>query len=225
MLDDDVSYLSALKELIKLQPNNQIILLEYYNNRRETIPRRMRRLREGKTTTTTTTTTNQVKKIESSQKKPLALTYKELEEIRSKITIMFSPKLKHQFTRQFDTLKTFDIQGQCSTLLRISSNNLSEFASSATPKLIEMIIRVCRTMVDAERVFQEEEKNSIVPFSYIQYSYKLVVEMTKLSRIESTLSMIDEEHRDSLDQLIDYFRSISKAFADIEKLDRLKKNV
>lgn len=61
---DNRAYELALKECIKLQPSNQIILAEYYTYRHEQIPRKKRRIR------TRSTDENQ-------------LTYDELEQIRA----------------------------------------------------------------------------------------------------------------------------------------------
>ena len=63
MSHDYRSYESTLREYIKYQPNNQIVLAEYYGSRREQVPRTKRRLR-----------------IHS--KDELVLTYDELEDIR-----------------------------------------------------------------------------------------------------------------------------------------------
>jgi hypothetical protein len=47
MLRNDRLYESTLKEYIKFQPNNQIILAEYYSSRHEQIPRKKRRIRNN----------------------------------------------------------------------------------------------------------------------------------------------------------------------------------
>lgn len=60
---DNHGYQLILKECVKIQPNNQIVLAEYYASRHEQIPRRKRRIR--------------MKSLDDMQ-----LTYDELEQIR-----------------------------------------------------------------------------------------------------------------------------------------------
>lgn len=219
-------YALTLKDLIKLQPKNQVVLAEFYASRQEAIPRRMRRLRtNGTATGTSVTVTNP-----SSTTAPLTavieetlLSYEQLEVLRTQKAHTLSTNVSYQFTQQLEALKLTDIEGQCVLMLRVPTKGLFKFASAASPKLVETIIRVCRTMVHSEKRFQQEHKSRIAPFSYIQFCFQLLVQVTTLPRIESALMMIDVDHRASLDDLLAYYSSISSTLTDVEKLNRLRK--
>jgi hypothetical protein len=177
------SYELILKEYIKLQPNNQIILTEYYTYKHEQIPRKKRRIR--------------TKSIDENN-----LSYEELEQIRLE-------KINENFS-----LDSNDIKDQCSFILHLQSFD------SVTTKLIECIINISRLMIQAEENYQEEHKSTILPFSYIEFCFNILVELTTFSQIDLVLSMIDENYRILLDELISYY---SSKFNDVEKLNRLKK--
>lgn len=225
MAGDHQAYVKTLQDLIEIQPNNQIVLSEYYNARHETIPRQMRRLRA---TPKTTENTNSAAKdspttTEPSTNERMGLNYEDLEDIRMKKAPPLSSNLAYQFMKQFEALKTDDLGGQCALFLRLTNQSLFKFSSSASPKLVEMIVRVCQAMVHAERQHQKQNKTLIVPFSYIQYSFQLLTQLTTLQRIESALLMIDQYHRAALDDLLIYYNSLSSMFNDVQKLDRLRK--
>ena len=67
-------------------------------------------------------------------------------------------------------------------------------------------------MVYAEKRYQQEHKSSILSFSYITFCFNILIELTTLPRIESTLLMIDQNCRASLDDLLSYYSSISSIF-------------
>jgi hypothetical protein len=211
MVPNDKLYRSTLKDFLKLQPNNQTVLNEYYTSRHEQIPRQMRRLR----TIPTNTTTNNSTSISSSDIKNSQSTitieennfsYEELEQIRTQKTLPLSTNTPYQFTQQLNALKPNDIKGQCSLILRLPPKGLFRIANTATTKLVEIIINTCRTMVYAEKHYQQEHKS-----------------LTTLPRIESSLSMMDPTCRSSLDDLLSYYSSIPSLFKDVNKLDRLRK--
>ena len=84
-------YELTLKECVKVQPNNQIVLAEYYAHRHEQIPRRKRRIR--------------TKSIDGIQ-----LTYEDLEQIRLE-----------NFDRNTISIESCDIREQCSLILHSTS--------------------------------------------------------------------------------------------------------
>lgn len=234
MLSNDSSYRLTLKSLLKIQPNNQTILSEYYTSRHEQIPRKMRRLRSNPNdkTITTTNNNNNTTSIPSSELKastsPMIteennLSYEDLEGIRTKKHLPFSENTRYQFTQQLNILKSNDIKGACSLILRLPDKNLLKIISGVTPKLIEIMVSACQTMVYAEKRHQQEHKSSILPFSYIRFSFNILSELTTLPRLDSTLAMIDQYSRASLDDLLAYYSSISSILNGVEKLDRLRK--
>jgi hypothetical protein len=237
MLSNDSLYRTTLKSLLKIQPNNQTILSEYYTSRHEQIPRKMRRLRTNPTDTTTTTNNNNnnTTSVSSSSSSDIKtskssmiieennLSYEELEKIRLKKVLPFSVNTRYQFTQQLNILKSHDIKGACLLILRLPSKGLLKITSGATPKLIETIVNACRTMVYAEKRYQQDHKSSILPFSYITFSFNILIELTTLPRLDSTILMINENCRASLDDLLSYYSSISSIFNDVSKLERLRK--
>jgi hypothetical protein len=222
---NDKLYRLTLKDFIKLQPNNQTVLNEYYSSRHEQIPREMRRLR----TNTNPSSVSTLSSSDLKNSKPTIvveennLSYEELEQIRTQKTQPFSTNTPYQFTQQLTSLKTNDIKGQCSLILRIPAKGLYKIVNTATPKLVEIIINACRTMVYAEKRYQQEHKSSILSFSYIQFCYNILIELTTLQRIEPTLLMLDQNHRSSLDDVLSYYASLPSLFKDVNKLDRLRK--
>jgi hypothetical protein len=176
-------YELTLKEYIKLQPNNQIVLAEYYTYRHEQIPRKKRRIR--------------TKSIDEN-----ILSYEELEQIRLE-----------QINRN-SSFDSNDIKDQCSFILHLESFN------SITIKLIENIINTSRLMIQAEENYQQEHQSIILPFSYIQFCFNILIQLTTHSQIDTILSMMDENYRILLDELILFY---SSKFDDVEKLNRLKK--
>jgi hypothetical protein len=227
MTRNDHLYKSTLKDLIKIQPTNQTILAEYYTTRHEQIPRKKRRLRTNPTSTTSTVIPSSSSEIKNSPPTILIeednLSFEDLEQIRTQKKSPLSTNTPYQFTQQLNALKSNDIKGQCSLILRIPAKGLFKLSSTASPKLIETLVRVCRTMVYAEKRYQQEHKSLILPFSYITFSFNILVELTILPRIESTLSMIDQTCRASLDDILAYYSSISLMLNDVNKLDRLRK--
>ncbi|CAF3694483.1 unnamed protein product [Rotaria sp. Silwood1] len=197
MSRDDRLHELILKECIKLQPHNQIILSEYYTCRREQIPREKRRIR-----------TNQIiSKVNNDN----SLSYNELEQIR--LNKIYSNTL----------LNSNDIKDQCSFILHLPEKNSLQSFDCATIKLIEIIINISRIMIQAEQHYQQEHKSEILSFSYIKFCFHILVELTKLPQIDIVLSTIDENYRALLDDLLSYYSSISSIFNDIEQLNRLKK--
>ncbi|CAF3435057.1 unnamed protein product [Rotaria sp. Silwood1] len=223
-------YEITLKNLIKLQPNNQTVLAEYYTSRHEQIPRKMRRLR---TNPINTTTSKSVPSVSSSSdmgnsKSPIIieennLSYEELEQIRTQKITSSSINTSYLFGQQLNSLKLNDIKSQCSLVLRLPTKGLFKIANSASSKLVEVIINACRIMVDAEKRYQQVHKSSILQFSYIKFCFNILIELTTLPRIESALLMIGQDYRASLDDLLSYFSSISSILHDVNKLDRLRK--
>jgi len=229
MLSNDSSYRTTLKSLLKIQPNNQTILSEYYASRHEQIPRKMRRLRANPIDTTTNNNTSSASSSVINNSKPTMiiqennLSYEELEQIRTQKILPFSMNTKYQFTQQLDALKSHDIKGACSLILRLPVKGLFKIVSGASVKLVETIVNVCQTMIYAEKRYQQEHKSSVLPFSYITFSFNMLIELTTLPRLESTLLMIDQNCRAALDDLLSYSSSISSILNDVDKLDRLRK--
>lgn len=176
-------YELTLKEYIKLQPNNQIILAEYYAHRNETIPRKKRRLR--------TKSNNEN-----------YLSYEQLEQIRLE-------KLNDDFS-----IDSNNIKEQCSFIL-----NLKSF-DSITSKFIENLIDISRLMIQAEENYQHEHKSTILPFSYIDFCFNIFIELRKFPQIDLILTLLEENYRILLDELISYY---SSKFDDGEKLNQLKR--
>ena len=153
----------------------------------------------------------------------IRLTFEQLEELRNKKALPLSTNTPYQFTQQLNTLKADDTQGHCALVLRIPPKGLFKLASSASPKLVEILVNACQTMVHAEQRHQQEHKTSIFPFSYVRFCFNLMIELTALPRVESALSMIDPACRASLDDLLAYLSSISSTLNDTDKLSRLRK--
>lgn len=231
MLSNESSYRITLKNLLKIQPNNQTLLSEYYTSRHEQIPRKMRRIRTNQIDSTTKTPTSNPSPSSSSDSKTttttiaekLNLSYEELEEIREKKLQRFVESTRYQFTQQINNLKSHDIKGACSLILRLPEKSLLKIISGVTPKIIETIVLACHTMIYAEKRYQQEHKSSIVQFSYIKFSFNILTELTTIPRLDSTLAMIDENCRAMLDDLLTYYSSISSILNGVEKLDRLRK--
>ncbi|CAF3746768.1 unnamed protein product [Rotaria sordida] len=187
----------TLKECIKLQPHNQIVLAEYYTCRHQQIPREKRRIRTNPITSKLINENN--------------LSYDELEQIR--LDKIYSNS----------SLNSNNINDQCSFILHLPEKNSLQSFDYATTKLIETIINISRIMIQAEQYYQQEHKSIILSFSYIKFCFHILVELTKLPQIDIALSMIDENYRTLLDDLLSYYSSISSMFNDIEQLNRLKK--
>ena len=198
-------YELTLKEYIKLQPNNQIVLAEYYTSRHEQIPRKKRRIRIHLIPSEI---------ILMSIVEENNLSYEELEQIRLE---------KTSNTQQIDSLNLNNIKEQCLFVLRLPEDNLYTMIRSATTKLIEIITNASRTMIHAEECYQNENQSSILPFSYINFCYNILIEIATLPQIERSLSMIDQNYRTLFNELLSYYSSISLIPYDIEKLNELKK--
>jgi hypothetical protein len=227
MAGDHRLYLLILKDLTILQPNNQILLSEYYGSRQEQIPRQMRRLRTNINSCVQTMPLTTIETLPSASNSTVVeqvlLSFEQLEELRTSNGPPLSVELSYQFTTQLQNLKANDIMGQCRLILRVPEKALFKLARSATPKLVETIIRVCQTMIRAEKRYQQEHKLSVSSFSYLQFSFQLLVQLTALPRLDSALLMIDTEHRASLDDSLAYFSSMPLVSNNIQKLDRLRK--
>lgn len=180
-LDSD-GYELIMKECVRLQPNNQIILAEYYSYKRKQIPRKNRRIRR--------------KSIDE-----ILLSYDELEQIRS------------ESIYQNASIDSDDIREQCSLILHSTSFEI------LTTKLLQTIINVNRMIIRSEEKYQQEHPSEILPFSYIKYMLDIWKELTAVPDISSSLSMLDEQNRMLVDELIDYY---AKKF-DVEKLNRLER--
>ena len=220
MLHNDALYISTLQNLLQLQPNNQTILAEYYTSRHEQIPRTMRRLRATASSSTPAADTS--RPPSTSTVEVSSLTFEQLEELRNQKAPLLSTNTPYQFTQQLNTLKADDTRSHCALMLRIAPKALFKLASSASPKLVEIMANACRTMVHAEKRYQHEHKSSILPFSYVRFCCNLLVELTTLPRLDSALLMIDPACRASLDDLIAYFSSISSTLNETDKLSRLR---
>lgn len=176
-------YELTLKEYIKLQPNNQIILAEYYTYRHEQIPRKKRRIR--------TKSINEYN-----------LSYEELEQIRL------------EKINENSSIDSSDIKEQCSFLLHLQSFD------SITTKFVESIINISRLMMQAEENYQHEHKSMVLPFSYIDFCFNIFIELTKFPQIDLVLTLLEENYRILLDELISYY---SSRYDDSEKLNQLKR--
>ncbi|CAF1273581.1 unnamed protein product [Adineta ricciae] len=223
---------STLKDLLKIEPNNQTILNEYYTSRREPIPREMRRLRTNPAKASennslpeasTPSSHTQVDKPSTNTIEGINLSYDELEQIRAQKLLPLSTNTPYQFTQQLNALKPSDTKSQCSLVLRIPPKGLYKLASAASAKLVEFIANACRIMVFAEKRYQHENKSLILPFSYASFCYNLLSELVTLQRIESAVAMVDDHCRLALDDLLTYYSSMPSLFPDIKKLDRLRK--
>jgi len=228
MSHNDQLYELTLKDLIKLQPNNQTVLTEYYTSRHEQIPREMRRLRTNLINPNNTSTSISSSSDMKHSNPPINidennLSYEELEQIRAQKILPLSTNTPYQFTQQLDRIKSNDIKGQCSLILRLPTKGLYKITSTATPKLVETIVNACQIMVTAEKRYQQEHKSSILSFSYITFSFNILSELTTLPRIESALAMINGNCRASLDDLLIYYSSLPSILNDVNKLDRLRK--
>jgi hypothetical protein len=223
ILSNDSLYRLTLKHLLKIQPNNQIILSEYFSSQHEQIPRQMRRLRANNLTDTTSITPSTSVEIKNSQSnKENNLSYEELEQIRTKKFLPFSVDTRYQFSQQLTTLKSDDIKGACSLILRLPAKGLFKIVTNASVKLIETIVNACRTMIYAEARYKQTHDLSTSSFSYITFSFNILIELTTIPRLDSTLLMIDQPCRESLDDLLAYSSSVSTIINDVSKLERLR---
>ncbi len=234
MLSNDILYKLTLKHLIEIQPHNQTILSEYYSSRHEPVPRKMRRLRARPLETITPPLPNNnpaslpaSSDLETSSSTIIMednnLSYEELEQIRVKKAPPFTVNTRYQFTQQINTLKPHDMKAACSLILRLPSKGLFSIVTGVTARILEAMIHACRVMVYAERHYRQEHKSSILPFSYVTFSYNLLTELTTVPRLDSALAMIDAHCRAALDDLLTYASSISTILPDVSKLERLRK--
>ena len=229
MLSNDLLYRSTLEEFLKIQPNNQNVLAEYFASQHEPIPRKMRRLRPAPSASTPSTSTTRLPSVEPSKSSStpildeLLLSYEELEEIRAKKVVPLRAHNRYLFTQQLNTLKSQDIKAACSLILRLPDKGLFEIIGSASTKLIETFAKTSRTMIYAEKRYQQEHKSTILPFSYVKFAFNLLCGLTTIPRLDLTISMIDQTSRAALDDVLSYFTSISSILTGIEKLDRLRK--
>ena len=132
----------------------------------------------------------------------ILLSYDELEQIRL------------ESIYQNASIDSDDIREQCSLILHSTSFDI------LTRKLLQTIINVNRMIIRSEEKYQQEHPSEILPFSYIKYMLDIWIELIAVPDIDSVLSMLDEQNRMSLDELIDYY---SKKFDDMEELNRLKR--
>ncbi|UJR21886.1 hypothetical protein I4U23_024958 [Adineta vaga] len=173
-------YESTLKEYLKLQPNNQIVLSEYYTCRHEKIPRKKRRIR--------------INSSSSKSDMETCLSYEELERIRSE-EICFNSSISFENTN--------DLKEQCSIILHsFDSINLT------IKKSIEIIINIIQIMIQAEQTYTQEHQINDVTFSYIKYAYDILLQLTILPQIDVLLSMIDGNSRRLLDEELEYYSSM-----------------
>ena len=196
MLHNHHLYEITLRECIKLQPHNQIILSEYYSCRHENVPRKKRRIR--------------MNLISSKSIKETSLSYEELEYIRLNNIYLNS------------SINSDNIKEQCSFILHLPEKNLLQSLNCTTMHLVEVIIQISRIMIHAEQQYQQEHKSSVLPFSYIRFCFDILIELTKVPQLDHALSMIDENYRYLLDELLSYYWSMSSIFKDVEQLNCLK---
>lgn len=132
----------------------------------------------------------------------ILLSYDELEQIRS------------ENMDQNASINSDDIREQCSFILH------SKPLDMLTRKLLETLITVNRMFIRSEEKYQREHPSEILSFSYIKYMLNIWIELIAVDDVDSTVSMLDEQYRIGLDQLIDYY---SKKNGDVEELNRLKR--
>lgn len=176
---EDRLYELTLKEYLKLQPNNQIVLTEYYSCRHEKIPRKKRRIR--------------INSSSSKSDSDNSLSYEDLEQIREEDNLINSP---------MDLEYIYDLKEQCSAILHsFHSIDLT------TKKSIEIVINIIRVMIQAEQTYQLEHQLSDVPYSYIKYAYEILLQLAALPHIDVVLPMIDDNIRKVLDEELEYYSS------------------
>jgi len=136
------------------------------------------------------------------------LSYEQLEQIR----------LEEIFpSSAFDLQNSNDIKDQCWFILHSFQS-----IDLVTKPLIELVVNVSRMMIQAEQYYQQENITKILPFSYIKFCFNILIQLTTLPEIDRALSMLDENSRKLLEDLLEYYSSISSIFSDVEKLNRLK---
>jgi hypothetical protein len=71
---------------------------------------------------------------------------------------------------------------------------------------------------------EENHQSNVSSFSYTKFCFEILIQLTTLPEIDSILSMMEDNYRVLLDELISYY---SKKFTDddddAEKLNRLKR--
>ncbi|CAF1219727.1 unnamed protein product [Adineta steineri] len=174
---DNHSYELTLKEYIKIEPHNQIVLAEYYTYRREQIPRKKRRIR--------------INSISSKVNNEDQLTYEQIEQMRCEEIVPNS---------SIDLENITDIKEQCSFIL-----HSFQLITYPTKKLLEIIIHICRIMLRAEDLYRKKNATEEVPFSYVRFCFDILVQLTEFPQIDIALLMIDQHSRKSLDHLIDCY--------------------
>ncbi|CAF2993598.1 unnamed protein product [Rotaria socialis] len=192
---DYSSHESTLRECIRIQPTNQIVLTEYYSSQHEKVPRKKRRIRTNP--------------IPSTSINRDILSYEELEQIR--LATMLSNL----------SLNSNDIKDQCSFILHAPKKIFFESYDFASTHFIETIINLCRTMLRAEVHYQEAHKSVILPFSYTKFWFDIFVELAKVPQVNTALCMIDEKYRTILDDLLSYYESLS-IYNVLEHLNSLR---
>jgi hypothetical protein len=190
---DDHSYESTLREYLKVQPNNQIVLAEYYNFRHEKIPRKKRRIRAISPTPS----------AESHDK----LSFEQLEQLRS-------DELPPNPFLDFDNIT--DLREQCSVVLH--SLHSIELITS---KSIAIVLNVIRAMIEAEQSYQQQQQTASVPFSYIRYGFDVLLYLTTLPHIDSLLSAMNERTRMLLDEELEYYSSTFDDEEKLNRLKKL----
>ncbi|CAF4401855.1 unnamed protein product, partial [Adineta steineri] len=159
---DNHSYELTLKEYIKIEPHNQIVLAEYYTYRREQIPRKKRRIR--------------INSISSKVNNEDQLTYEQIEQIRCEEIFPNS---------SIDLENITDIKEQCSFIL-----HSFQLITYPTKKNLEIIIHMCRIMLRAEDLYRKKNATEKVPFSYVRFCFDILVQLTEFSQIDIALLMI-----------------------------------
>jgi hypothetical protein len=193
LTNNDYSYELTLKECIKIQPNNPIILGEYYSSKHKQIPRKKRRIR--------------MNLFDEN-----ILSYEELEQIRLK-------KIESELT--LDLIYSNSIQNYCLFILHLSEINFFQsFHLTSMKKFIEIFIHFNQLIIQLEENYQKNNQIINLNFSYINYCFQILIQLTNIQQIELILSMIDDNYRLLLDQLIDYY---STSFDQLHVLKKLKK--
>ena len=190
------------------------------------MPRQKRRLRTTPTTTVTTKAAETVNfvpplPVEIKSIETPFISYDDLEIIRKK-TRRMSSNTGYQFSKMLNELKETDIGGQCQLMLSVPNKMLYNFAHNASPKIVEMILRVCRTVTEAEKVFTGHNPSTPLPYSYTEFSFQLLVQLTTLPRLDSALGMIGPDYQLTLNEMLEYYSSISSLSDEIEKLQKLR---
>ncbi|CAF5019315.1 unnamed protein product, partial [Rotaria sp. Silwood1] len=187
-------YEITLKNLIKLQPNNQTVLAEYYTSRHEQIPRKMRRLR---TKPITTDTINIADVSEPQTESDLVESRQLSQSTKETIEHINSLLSEQEKSQEKDTQKFSDHQ----TLNTI--NTTIEFESSQNTSTNDTILNNMQTIPSIAN-----EQNTNVQFNM----------ETKAKEISNVLQQTNELHEENFEKNVTSFvlNSSEKFQGDLE---------